>query len=133
MKTQNTDAAPAGQRASTPTPWGIEDTGSTLWIGPMRRDNSGKVAEIVFHIDIHGMTENAKADHRADAAQIVRAVNSHDALVRVAVMSKAYFEKHRPPFLGVTDPIWHESSAVLRGKHVVNRAALTPSATKEAP
>ena len=66
-------------KPATAGPWGIEDTGSWLWIGPMRNrpDALGrdKIADIVFGIEIHGMTANAKAYHRKDARFIVAACN----------------------------------------------------------
>lgn len=65
----------------TPTPWGIERTRDTMWIGPMRPDGH-KVASIVFYvhrgpdyIDEHNMRAEANAEF------IVNAVNSHDEML----------------------------------------------------
>lgn len=60
----------------TPTPWGIEDTGDNLWIGPLRKDGSGKIAVIVFHICMEGIPDEHKACDRANAAYIVSCVNA---------------------------------------------------------
>lgn len=60
----------------TPEPWGIEDTGDDLWVGPMRKDGGGKIASIVFHICMEGILEESKARDRANAARIVACVNS---------------------------------------------------------
>ena len=73
-------SAPKARKPASSLPWGIEDTGSNLWIGPMRNrpDALGrdKIAEIVFSINIHGYTENAKAYHRRNARFIVTACNA---------------------------------------------------------
>ena len=65
----------------TPTPWGIERTRDTLWVGPMRPDGI-KVASIVFSLHCGpDYTDEANDQERANAAFIVKAVNSHTALV----------------------------------------------------
>lgn len=58
----------------TPEPWGIEETRTTLWVGPLRRD--GKVNTIVTDFDVNGLIEEAEARNRADAARIVECVNA---------------------------------------------------------
>lgn len=60
--------------ASAPA-WGLEDNGSRIYVGALRRD--GKVDSIAFTVDIHGHTDNSKAAHRAECRMIVRAVNEH--------------------------------------------------------
>ncbi len=62
-------------KPDTPLPWGIEDTGDHLWVGPLRRDGSGKVADIVFGVDILGHTLASKLAHRKDVRFIVAACN----------------------------------------------------------
>lgn len=66
-------------KPDTPLPWGIEDTGSHLWVGPLRKDGSGKVSDIVFGVDIFGHTDASKAMHRKDVRFIVAACNEFGA------------------------------------------------------
>jgi len=63
----------------TPTPWGIERTPSTNWIGPLRK-NSHKVDRIVVHTDRDGLKDDAIFLNDADADFIVKAVNNYDRL-----------------------------------------------------
>lgn len=58
-------------------PWGIEDTGQNLWVGPLRVD--GKINEIVFHIPLAGLKAGSAARHRKSAKLIVAAVNAYKA------------------------------------------------------
>jgi hypothetical protein len=64
---------------STPTPWGIEETTQTIYVGPLRRDGSGKIADIVCYFPIFAIKDEALKRHRANADLIVEAVNSHAA------------------------------------------------------
>lgn len=74
MKTTESSAA------HTPTPWGIERTRNTNWIGTLRED--GKVDEIVCQTDRCELRPESLAVNDANARLIVRAVNSHDAMRR---------------------------------------------------
>lgn len=59
----------------TPTPWGIEETTNTLYVGPLRRDGSGKIAEIVYSEVLFGISDEAHARHMANAEAICAAMN----------------------------------------------------------
>ena len=76
----------------TPTPWGIERTRDTLWVGPMRPDGI-KVESIVFYLHCGpDYTEDANARAKANAEFIVNAVNSHTALVAALEPFAAYIK-----------------------------------------
>jgi hypothetical protein len=60
---------------NTPVPWGIEETDRFIWVGPLQRDGSGKVDEIVFGLDVEDFKPSALEKARANAALIVEAVN----------------------------------------------------------
>jgi len=65
----------------TPVPWGIEATDTTLWVGPMRPDGK-KIEDLVFYIRVDPeYTDAALAKRKANAAFVIKAVNSHNALV----------------------------------------------------
>lgn len=71
-------AATKGTEA-TPRPWGIEETSSRIYIGPMRSDGI-KVNEIALSIDIDGITKpESLAARLANAALIVKCVNQSAA------------------------------------------------------
>jgi hypothetical protein len=53
--------------------WGIEETETTLWIGPLRKDGSGKVAEIITYIDIEGIAPQYAEQYRQHAELIASA------------------------------------------------------------
>lgn len=60
----------------TPGPWGIEMTPTHIWVGPMRKDRSGKISAIVCDMDIENVTPEAAAQHLANAKHIVHCVNT---------------------------------------------------------
>lgn len=61
----------------TRLPWGIERTKSNNWIGPLRQDGSGKVAEIAFSNDRDDdLTADAIIRADADADLVVHGVNA---------------------------------------------------------
>lgn len=100
-----------------PPPWGIERTEYANWIGPMRKDESGKVAEIVCSIDRHQLTPAALGRNDANADLIVRAVNSHEALIEFAqeVLFWMGFDKpHSEPTCGCREcSIWLTAKRLL--------------------
>lgn len=59
----------------SPRPWGLEITKTHIWLGPMRKDRSGKVSEIVCAFDIENITPSGVALHMANAKHIIECVN----------------------------------------------------------
>lgn len=43
---------------ATPGPWGVEETDTYFWVGPLRKDGSGKAAELVAGYNIEGVKES---------------------------------------------------------------------------
>lgn len=62
----------------TPGPWGVEQTGDTNWIGPLR--GNGKVAEIVCSTDREGLKRSALERNDANAHLIAAAPDMLDTL-----------------------------------------------------
>lgn len=65
--------------------WGIEQTQTHNWIGPLRVD--GKVNEIVCHTDREGLTDEALARNDRNA----RLLASSPALLRIAIAFVSYY------------------------------------------
>lgn len=63
----------------TPGPWGIEQTDTANWIGPMRPDGV-KIAEIVADTDRDGLTDEAMERNDANARLIAAAPELLEAL-----------------------------------------------------
>lgn len=79
--------------AHTPTPWYLEITPSALWIG-VEKAAGGKVGDIVTSLDVgeeYNPWYNDQA--KANAAFIVLAVNSHDALVEALTWALGQMSK----------------------------------------
>jgi hypothetical protein len=62
----------------TPAPWGIEQTDTTNWIGPLRAD--GKTAMLVCETDREGLRADALVRNDADARRIVACVNACEGI-----------------------------------------------------
>jgi hypothetical protein len=62
-----------------PAIWRTEETQTSIWIGTPK--GASKIDEVVCQMDILGLTDAAKEYRRANAAFIVRAVNSHAELI----------------------------------------------------
>lgn len=56
--------------AEAPEPWGVEETPTTLWVGPLRGDGSGKVARAVCSVSVEGLAPEALERARADARRL---------------------------------------------------------------
>lgn len=60
---------------ATRRPWGIEWTAERAWIGPLRKDGSGKVSEIVTWFALGGLKPEYLEESMQNARLIVDAVN----------------------------------------------------------
>jgi hypothetical protein len=56
--------------------WGVEEMTHHIYVGPLRADGSGKLAEIAFSIPIFCITDAALKRHLANATMIAMAVNA---------------------------------------------------------
>ncbi len=79
----NAHVAPGCEQFGSPT-WGIEETTHNIYVGPLRAD--GKINEIVYHVSVFCITDEAFARHRRNAQLVCDAVNSYlrirDALTK---------------------------------------------------
>lgn len=121
---------PAQSPAHTPTPWRVEVTQATAWIGTPKGDT--KLNYIVCGIPAErDLKPEARALALANAAFIVEACNSHAThLARIKVLESA--------LEGVT--AWAETMAAVKAHPFLNnsaivkaRAALTPSQEAQLP
>ena len=56
----------------TPGPWGIEQTGQTLWVGPMQ-PNAAKVDHVVVSLSFDNELTHAAKVRQLDNAQVIAA------------------------------------------------------------
>ena len=69
----------------TPGRWGVEQTPTTNWVGPMRRNNDGKISIIICHTDRYGLLPKSLERNDADAAFIASCAGNFEAALRCAL------------------------------------------------
>lgn len=68
------------EKKFTKGPWGIEQTKTTNWIGPMRKSGDGKIAEIVCSTNREDLELAALEREDANAALIAASPELFEAL-----------------------------------------------------
>jgi hypothetical protein len=101
--------------------WGIEWTDSRAWVGPMRKDGSGKVSEVIYSFYIGSlMKPEVDARNRGWARLIVNAVNAYPgSTVRDSTRGEselsARLEELRRTLRGIAD--WASNKGYLNIKN----------------
>ena len=99
-----TIAAPCSSVCYTAGPWGIEQTSTTNWIGPLRKD--GKVNEIVASTDRENLKPEALERNDANAKLIAIAPRMLKLLKRVDGMPSLWDgEEHWAGYKSLHDDI----------------------------
>jgi len=79
----------APQIATAEGPWGVEDCGHSIWVGPMRADGF-KVDRVVYGVqDLMSHTPEARSRYRAEAYLVANSVNAALAAAPPTTLSEA--------------------------------------------